>query len=799
MEQAALTSAQEVAPQGPQGPSVLADFSEDVQNHPFIQDDLAYFSEMAGSDKGTKRDKRMLSQIQNDPERYVKEVIKYYEKEIESDRSNGLPTARYEQTLSDLQDLLGTIQAEKQAPKGVQAEAAVAPEIVAPEVVIPPVAPQVAPEVAPIEEAPTEEVLTEEAIPVEEDEDLAALNEQIAAIENAPAEEEIVTEEVPAAPVEEAPVAAEEVVATEQVSPPATAPKKGKGVTIEFPTELSVSEVKPYAEVPDNYYRPDQQLKFNQGNYYEPVRVIAHPDVIRAISIGSKLGKFEGKKSTISDADIKFAGNVAKKLGYTSENGEGSARLLSNAVKDLAKENRSKNEEVFMVIGNEAKAPKPAPVTPTAVSETPALRDVESTAKTVKSDLAGVIKARLRKEGVSQDERNRLTGTRENPIVTSATKSDYETLLESYKKQKEEQLSDFEEGGKEEGKFIPEKGVFISSDTSFYDNKIKAVEELLSKEQTPPAAPKAQPVAEKKEEKAAPKEEKKDGDVESFETSKGSVYTVLPDGRTQRFKTATKELNEPNDLIVFVKFKNAQQEQDFLSAQNRQNGQKLYVIDSKGNKYDTNEQVKGKDVRLAIVKDGKVVETVETSLEPKIGYNTFDQRRYTEKGEGYRSTHLGNKVTKINYKKPSPKTPQEGDTVNLPPQSKYSTTPRKMVFKDGQWKQEVGGEITSVGEPVQKQAQEAFSGKKEAKAEETKPAPKAPETKPAETKPAEFTSKQESSASEEFDGTKKPSKIKMKTFDGKHGKGAFERMQNITQNFEDIMDGLSDKIKQDCL
>jgi pyruvate/2-oxoglutarate dehydrogenase complex dihydrolipoamide acyltransferase (E2) component len=149
--------------------------------------------------------------------------------------------------------------------------------------------------------------------------------------------------------------------------------------------------------------------------------------------------------------------------------------------------------------------------------------------------------------------------------------------------------------------------------------------------------------------------------------------------------------------------------------------------------------------------------------------------------------------------KPSPQPPQEGDTVNLPPQSKYSTTPRKMVFKDGQWKQEVGGEITSVGEPVQKQAQEAFSGKKEAKAEETKPAAKAPETKPAETKPAEFTSKQESSASEEFDGTKKPSKIKMKTFDNKHGKGAFERMQNITQNFEDIMDGLSDKIKQDCL
>ena len=67
------------------------------------------------------------------------------------------------------------------------------------------------------------------------------------------------------------------------------------------------------------------------------------------------------------------------------------------------------------------------------------------------------------------------------------------------------------------------------------------------------------------------------------------------------------------------------------------------------------------------------------------------------------------------------------------------------------------------------------------------------------TTQAEFTSKQESSASQEFDGMKKPSKIKTKSFDGKHGKGAFERMKNITDNFEDIMDGLSEKIKQDCL
>lgn len=145
--------------------------------------------------------------------------------------------------------------------------------------------------------------------------------------------------------------------------------------------------------------------------------------------------------------------------------------------------------------------------------------------------------------------------------------------------------------------------------------------------------------------------------IESFETAKGSIYTVLPNGKTQRFKTATNELNEPNDLIVFVKFKNAEEEQDFLEAQNRLNNQKLYVVDSEGNIYNTNKETLGKAVKLVIIKDDKVIKSVETSLEPKIGYNTFDQRRYEENGVQYRSTHLGNKVTKINYKTPETITP----------------------------------------------------------------------------------------------------------------------------------------------
>ena len=137
----------------------------------------------------------------------------------------------------------------------------------------------------------------------------------------------------------------------------------------------------------------------------------------------------------------------------------------------------------------------------------------------------------------------------------------------------------------------------------------------------------------------------------SFETAKGSIYTVLPDGRTQRFKTVTGEQNEPNDLIVFVKFKDDTQEQRFLSGvQDNKSGTKVYVIDEKGNKYSKNADIRGKDVRFALVdeKTNTVLETVETKQEPTIGYNVYDERRFTKDNEQYREKHIGNKVTKIN-------------------------------------------------------------------------------------------------------------------------------------------------------
>jgi hypothetical protein len=142
-----------------------------------------------------------------------------------------------------------------------------------------------------------------------------------------------------------------------------------------------------------------------------------------------------------------------------------------------------------------------------------------------------------------------------------------------------------------------------------------------------------------------------ESNIISFETAKGSIYTVLPDGRTQRFKTATGEQSEATDLIVFIKFVDDNQNQRFLrGVQDDNSGTKVYVIDKEGNKYSKSSDIKGKDVKFALVdeKTNEVLETVETKQEPTIGYNTYDERRFAKDGEQYRSKHIGNKVTKIN-------------------------------------------------------------------------------------------------------------------------------------------------------
>ena len=77
------------------------------------------------------------------------------------------------------------------------------------------------------------------------------------------------------------------------------------------------------------------------------------------------------------------------------------------------------------------------------------------------------------------------------------------------------------------------------------------------------------------------------------------------------------------------------------------------------------------------------------------------------------------------------------------------------------------------------------------------PAPAGPKKGEAKAEPGalkEFTSTQSSEITAAFDKAKTS-----KGFDKKYGKGAYKALSDITKNFEDIMDNLSGKIKQDCL
>ncbi len=104
---------------------------------------------------------------------------------------------------------------------------------------------------------------------------------------------------------------------------------------------LIVRQVIPYDEVEKNTYRPDQQLKYGQGTY-EAVRIIAHPDIIDVLVAASN--------ANTNDYNLNRAINIAKKYGFTDDAGRGLPSLLHRFVKNLAKENRSQDEEVLIEI-----------------------------------------------------------------------------------------------------------------------------------------------------------------------------------------------------------------------------------------------------------------------------------------------------------------------------------------------------------------------------------------------------------------------------------------------------------------
>jgi hypothetical protein len=93
-------------------------------------------------------------------------------------------------------------------------------------------------------------------------------------------------------------------------------------------------------------------------------------------------------------------------------------------------------------------------------------------------ELENIVRDRLRNEGVTQAERNKLTLTQEQSI-SLATEADYKTLLENNKRKLKEEEAKFEASQKED--FDPTTGEFETGENvAFYQNKIKSIEGIIN-------------------------------------------------------------------------------------------------------------------------------------------------------------------------------------------------------------------------------------------------------------------------------------------------------------------------------
>ena len=155
-------------------------------------------------------------------------------------------------------------------------------------------------------------------------------------------------------------------------------------------------------------------------------------------------------------------------------------------------------------------------------------------------------------------------------------------------------------------------------------------------------------------------------------TERGSVYRYLPDGRTQRFKTATGELHGAQDTLTFIPpydsikeqalrlypsvFRGvestAQYEQLLLEYAQLEN-RTIRVMDQGSIELATNAEIEAAErAFLAFIDRDNSGNgfTLPVSKEPKLGYLTFDTKKYKgEDGKTYRERHIGNRVIDIKY------------------------------------------------------------------------------------------------------------------------------------------------------
>ncbi|MCA9360941.1 hypothetical protein KC845_00110 [Candidatus Kaiserbacteria bacterium] len=158
----------------------------------------------------------------------------------------------------------------------------------------------------------------------------------------------------------------------------------------------------------------------------------------------------------------------------------------------------------------------------------------------------------------------------------------------------------------------------------------------------------------------------------SITTAKGSVYTYLKDGRTQRFKSAEGEMEEPQNVLVFIprvdniadwehfdrlpdwiKENDNDQVMEILASDYIQNPNKRVVLTDESNEIvrSNADATKAKSLILQFVENAtnQTEFALPVSSKPEIGATTYDARYFDKDGKEHVLAHIGNVVTSIDY------------------------------------------------------------------------------------------------------------------------------------------------------
>jgi hypothetical protein len=137
--------------------------------------------------------------------------------------------------------------------------------------------------------------------------------------------------------------------------------------------------------------------------------------------------------------------------------------------------------------------------------------------------------------------------------------------------------------------------------------------------------------------------------VKIITTSKGSVYTMFPNGQSIRFKKSCNEVCALQDLIVFVDLDFAATQIVLHAIHDRPRLRKVYITDLEGNVIDHTKDIVGNKCYLVVInsKSNEVLNSFKASTVPVLAWKVYDQRRYVENNNNYREQHIGHAVVKI--------------------------------------------------------------------------------------------------------------------------------------------------------